>query len=257
MPVLSIANHKGGVGKTATTRALGDVLAADGVRVLMVDIDPQSSLTVSCGLGDGVEPNLSDVLGGAQVGALGIEKVTKRINDNLDLAPSNLSMAGTELGLHARMTGRERVLLRVLEDVLKQYDLVMIDCPPSLSLLTVNALIASDAVLIPAQPMPVDVAGVKLFLETVNAIREDHEGLSILGILPTFYDDRLNAHKGAIEAMEGANWPVLPVRIGRSVRVGESAGLGESIVTFEPGNPQAEAYRELGRLVKIWLEKTK
>jgi chromosome partitioning protein len=141
--------------------------------------------------------------------------------------------------------------------VASKYDIVLIDCPPSLSLLVINALMVAQAVMIPTQPMPVDVAGVKLFLDTVEVIRDDNPQLSIFGILPTFFDGRLNAHQGAIEAMTKAGWPVLPVCIGRSVRVGESAALGESIITFEPDNPQAAAYRGLGGLVKLWLEKKK
>lgn len=256
MQVLAIANHKGGTGKTATTRALGDVLSHDGLRTLMVDLDPQSSLTMSCGMGQ-IEPNLTDVLGGAQPGKLPLAKVIRSVSTNLDLAPSNLSMAAVELGLHARLTGRERVLEKALVPVASKYDIVLIDCPPSLSLLVINALMVAQAVMIPTQPMPVDVAGVKLFLDTVEVIRDDNPQLSIFGILPTFFDGRLNAHQGAIEAMTKAGWPVLPVCIGRSVRVGESAALGESIITFEPDNPQAAAYRGLGGLVKLWLEKKK
>ena len=256
MRILTIANHKGGTGKTATTRALGDVLARKGYKVLMVDLDPQSSLTTSCGLSE-VSPNLTDVIGGAQPGDTPLKKIIKSVSENLDLAPSDLSMAGVELGLISRLGG-DYVLRNILAGVSGDYDLCLIDCPPSLSKLVVNALAASEAVLIPAQAMPVDVAGVKLFLDTVRAIRDSlNPDLSILGILLTFYDDRLNTHKAALEKMTNAGWPVLPVRVGRSVRVGESAALGESIMTFEPGNPQAAAYGELGGLIELWLKKSK
>lgn len=255
MKVLAIANHKGGTGKTATARALGDVLSAAGVRVLMVDVDPQGSLSTSCGFSE-VDPNLADVMGDSNPGGLGIKKVIRSVNDGLALAPSSLSMAAVELGLINRYS-REHILERALSEVQTDYDLVLIDCPPSLSLLVVNALTASNAVLIPCQPMPVDMAGVKLFLQTIEAIRRDlNPQLSIFGILPTFYDARLVTHNGAIESMQKADWPVLPVRVGRSVRVGESAALGESIITFEPDNPQATAYLELGKLVKRWLAKS-
>lgn len=256
MKILSVANHKGGVGKTATVRALGDVLAGSGVRVLMVDVDPQASLTTSCGLSE-VEPNLSDVIGGAMPGKVALSKIIRVVSDGLDLAPSDLAMAAAELGLNNRY-GREQVLKKALASVDHRYDLVLIDCPPSLSLLVVNALAASDSVLIPCQPMPVDVAGVKLFLDTIDVIRDNlNPELTILGILPTFFDGRLTAHQGAIAAMTKANWPVLPFRVGRSVRVGESAALGESIVTFEPGNPQTAAYQKLGEYIKTWLTRKK
>ena len=256
MRVLSIANHKGGTGKTATTRALGDVLANKGYKVLMLDIDPQSSLTTSCGLSE-VSPNLTDVIGGAQPGKLPLKKIIKKIKDNLDLAPSDLSMAGADLGLISRLGG-DYVLSRILEGAGDDYDLCLIDCPPSLSKLVINALVASQAVLIPAQPMPVDIAGVKLFIDTVRVVKDNlNPGLSIFGILTTFYDDRLNTHKAGLEAMTKAGWPVLPVYIGRSVRVGEAAALGESVITFEPDNPQAAAYNQLGELVELWLKKIK
>ena len=256
MRILTIANHKGGTGKTATTRALGDVLARKGYKVLMVDLDPQSSLTTSCGLSE-VSPNLTDVIGGAQPGDTPLKKVIKSVSENLDLAPSDLSMAGVELDIISRFA-REQILQKALADVSDSYDICLIDCPPSLSLLVVNALAASEAVLIPTQPLPVDVAGVKLFLVTVGRIRDSlNPDLSILGILVTFYEDRLNTHKAGLEAMSKAGWPVLPVRVGRSVRVGESAALGESIITFEPGNPQAAAYEQLGKLVELWLKKIK
>jgi len=256
MRILTIANHKGGTGKTATTRTLGDVLAAKGYKVLLVDLDPQSSLTTSCGYSE-AEPNLTDVIGGTQPGTKKLKEIIITIADNLDLAASNLAMAKTEIDIFSRLS-RETIVKTMLAEVSKSYDIALIDCPPSLSLLVINALTASEAVLIPAQPMPVDVAGVKLFLETVNQIRENlNPQLSILGILPTFYDDRLNTHKSGIKAMTAAGWPVLPVKIGRSVRVGESAALGESVMTFEPGNPQAAAYEELGGLIELWLKKTK
>lgn len=254
MRILAIANHKGGTGKTATTRALGDVLAGAGFRVLLVDIDPQASLTTSCGLGDADIDSMADVLGGAQPGRLTLAKVIRPVKDQLDIAPASLALAAVELGLNNRL-GREHILAKALQGVANDYDIALIDCPPSLSLLVVNALAAAQAVLIPCQPMPVDVAGVRLFLDTLGVIRENlNPGLSVLGILITFYDSRLIAHAGAIEAMGRAKWPVLPVRIGRSVKVGEGAALGESIMTYEPENPQAANYQKLGELVIKWLK---
>ena len=253
MQVLSVANHKGGVGKTATVRALGDVLSKNR-RVLMIDLDPQSSLTASCGIQE-ADPNLTDVFGGAQPGSLPLAKVIKQISDNLYLAPSNLDMAAAELGITARM-GREYILAKALEPIAKDYELVLIDCAPSLSLLVINALVASNAVLIPCQPLPQDVSALKLFLETVGTIEELNPKLSILGILPTFYDARLTAHQGALEAMSAAGWPVLPVQITRSVRVAEAAGFGESIFSYDKNNPTAAGYTELGRMVELWLSAT-
>jgi len=251
LKILSVANHKGGVGKTATVRALGDVISKKH-KVLMIDLDPQSSLTTSCGIA-AADPNLTSVFGNSQPGNLPLVKVIQPITENLYIAPSSLDMAAVELGINARL-GREYILAEAIEG-LKGFDLVIIDCPPSLSLLVINALAASNAVLIPCQPMPVDVAALRLFLKTVESVKRINPGLSIMGILPTFYDQRLTAHKSAIDAMTAAGWAVLPFMIGRSVRVGEAGALGQSIMSYEPGNPQAAAYEKLGKAVIKWVEK--
>lgn len=256
MKVLSIANHKGGTGKTATTRALGDYLAGAGYKVLLADIDPQASLTMSCGYRDPENPSLVDVIGGSNPGDKTIKQVIKPVADRLDLAPSNLDLAAVELGIASRL-GREYILQRALKD-LKGYDLVIIDCPPSISLLVINAIVASDQVLIPTQLMPVDVAGVRRFIDTVERVRANlNTNVQIMGILPTFYDKRYNAHQDGLEAMRAAGWPIMPVAIGRSVRVGEAAALGQSVIRFEPDNPQAENYIELGKVIDIWLRESK
>jgi chromosome partitioning protein len=150
--------------------------------------------------------------------------------------------------------GRENVLKKALASVGDTFDVALIDCPPSLSLLTVNALTAADAVLIPTQPQAVDLRGLRLFLSTLDNIRQElNPELQTLGILPTFFDSRLTHHKEAIGAMERAGLPLMNVRIGRSVRVAEAAANGETVVTFEPKNPQAQAYRELAEEIHQWL----
>lgn len=254
MKTVAIANQKGGTGKSATTHALGAVLAAEHQRrVLMVDIDPQSSLTGACTNTDTSGASLAEVLGGATPGSLSLKKIILEISDNLFLAPADLALAATELGLVSRM-GRENVLKKALATVATSFDLTLIDCPPSLSLLTVNALTAADAVLIPTQPQAVDLRGLRLFLDTLANIRQElNPDLETLGILPTFFDRRLTHHKEAIAAMERAGLPLMNVRIGRSVRVAEAAASGETVVTFEPKNPQALAYRELAEEINQWL----
>lgn len=251
MKILSIANHKGGTGKTATARALGDYMAMRGYKTLLLDMDPQASLTMSAGFRD-LRPSLVDVIGGAQPGDLPIAKIVRSVRDNLDLAPSNLDMASVELGIASRL-GREYILSKALKGL--RYDIAIIDCPPSVSLLVINALVACDAVLIPTQLNPVDAAGVRQFISTVDAIRDNLSAkLTILGILATFYDARLTTHRTVLEAMQAAGWAVLPVTIGRSIRVAEAAASGESVLTYDINNPQSGAYIELGEIIEKWLK---
>jgi chromosome partitioning protein len=255
MKIIAIANHKGGVGKTATAHALGTVLATDyDWQVLLVDIDPQSSLTGACGVGDTAGEGLAEVLGGATPGDIAMSEVITQLDDGLYLAPADLALAATELGLVSRM-GRENVLKKALATVNGDYDVAIVDCPPSLGLLTLNALTAADAVLIPTQPQVVDLRGLRLFMDTLDQIRvELNPELETLGVLPTFYDRRLNHHKAALGAMERAGLPLMESQIGRSVRVAEAAASGETVVTYEPKNPQAEAYRGLAQEINQWLK---
>ncbi|HSH04738.1 MAG TPA: ParA family protein [Anaerolineae bacterium] len=245
---IAIATMKGGVGKTATTHALATALA-DKYRVLMVDIDPQSSLTASCGHQAG-EASLAAVLDGE----MKINEILVEVAPNLWLAPADIALATTELFITARM-GRENLLHRALKDVGGEFDLCLIDSPPSLGLLTVNALRTATAVLIPTIPQITDLRGLNLFMGTLNQIRvELNPELEVMGILPTFFDGRLIHHREAIEVMREAGLPLLEVRIGRSVRVAEAAAGGESVVTYDPQNKQAKAYRQLAEEVDQWLK---
>jgi chromosome partitioning protein len=249
MKILAVATQKGGVGKSATTQALGVVLAnAHGRRTLMVDVDPQSSLTLACGV-TAEERSLAEVLDGkAKLGDVLVE-----LDKNLWLAPADIALANTELFLAAQL-GRETVLKRALVAAGSRFDVCLIDCPPSLGLLTINALTAADAVLIPTQPQVADLRGVRLFLSTLEKIREVlNPSLETLGIVATFYDNRLLHHRDAIETMKAGGLPLLPVFIGRSVRVAEAAAAGQSVITYEPSNKQTAAYRELAEIVNQWL----
>ncbi len=256
MIVLAVGNQKGGTGKTATTQALGAVLAAQGRRVLLIDADPQGSLTGACGIADTEGRSLAEVVGDTDDGALELGDVVRTLGPGLDLAPADIALASSELGLVVRM-GREGVLRQALAGV-DGYDLAIIDCPPSLGLLTVNALAAAHGVLIPTQPQIVDLRGLNLFLGTIERVRRAlNPGLQIVGIVPTFYDARLIHHRRAVATMREASLPVLDVTIGRSVRVAESAATGQSVVDFDANNPRAREYQALGQEVSAWLAKAR
>lgn len=258
MKILSVANHKGGVGKTATTRALGDVLASLGLRVLMIDSDHQGSLSLSCGVKN-ANPCLANVFQVAGRDPLPLSKVVVNISKRLDLVPSSLALAAAETEIVSR-PGREFILADALNEVKGAYDIVLIDCPPALGQLVINALCATDSVLIPSPAQPVDLAGVMMFIQTVNGIRANRRlnpDLVIFGILLTFFDGRLNTHTASRDSMLAADLPVLPMVIPRSVRVAESAATGESVMTFDAGNPAAAGFQELGKVVQEWLRKSK
>lgn len=249
MKVLSLANFKGGIMKTSSTRALGDLLGQK-YKVLMVDLDPQASLTLSCKL-LGVSPNMADVFSKAK--RTSIENIIRSITNSLYLAPSSLDLAVTELELISRM-GREKILDQALSNMRQKFDLVICDCPPSLSMLTLNALTASDAVLIPTKAEPLDISALRLFLESIEEVREElNPSLEIMGVLPVFFEERLTAHRMGIEAMEQAGWKVLPYRIGKTVKAAEAPEAGQSIITYEPGNKVVQQYKDLAEGIERWL----
>jgi chromosome partitioning protein len=256
MKSLSISIQKGGTGKSATAQNLGAVLAAQGLKVLLLDADPQASLTRSCGQPDTGGRSLAEVLGGAQPGRLRLADILIPLADNLVLAPSDITLASSELGLTQRM-GRESVLRKALATV-TGFDLVIIDTPPSLGLLAVNCLVAAQGVLIPSQPQAADLRSVQLFLNTLDEIRAElNPGLELLGVLLTFYDRRLSLHAEALETLKGSGLPLFEAMIGRSVRIAEASGAGQPLMQFDPKNPQNDNYSQVAEKVKTWLQKSK
>jgi chromosome partitioning protein len=256
MRVLSIANQKGGTGKTATAQNVGYILAESGLRVLLIDSDPQSSLTRSVGIDDASGRSLAQVYGGARAGKLSLKRAARDLGEGKpSIIPSDIELSFSEMDINNRLR-KESILSRALDSVRDDYDIALIDCPPSLGWLTINALNASHAVLVPTQPQAVDLRGVALFLDTLETIREDLEKeIALFGILVTFFDSRISHHGEALEEIKRAGLPLLPVQIGRSIRVAEAAGAGLPVTEFEPKNPQAENYKKLAQEVRSWLQK--
>lgn len=243
---IAVANHKGGVGKTATTHALAVALAERG-RVLMVDADPHSSLTGAAGVDTSNGPTLADVMRRRSIAS----QAVRQLSDTLAILPASLDLATVELELAGKM-GREFILQKQIAPLADAFSICLIDCPPSLSLMTVNALVCAAGVIVPTQPTAQDMRALASFLATVAEAQEINTALEIIGILPTFYDARLTHHAEALEAMRGAGWPVLSFGVPRSVRVAEAAAQGESVLTYAPDAPAAQAYAQLAGEVLRW-----
>jgi chromosome partitioning protein len=243
--VIAFANQKGGVAKTTSTLNLAVALAEVGKRVLTVDLDPQGNLTMSQGLNpDTIERSMYDVL----VHRLPLEQVIHK--GEIDLAVSSIDLAGAELALSA-MIGRERALERALLPHKGEYDYVLIDTPPSLGLLTINALVASDGVIVPVQCEYLSLRGLVQLENTLSMIRENlNPHVAIQGILPTMFDGRTLHAREAVEILqENFGDLVFKTRIRKTVRYAEAPVKGLSVLKYEPQGSAAQAYRDLAKEV--------
>jgi chromosome partitioning protein len=243
--VIAFANQKGGVAKTTTTLNLGVALAEQGKRVLAVDLDPQGNLTMSQGWNpDEIERSMFDVL----VHKLPITEIVHQ--GEIDLAVSSIDLAGAELALSA-MIGRERALEKALIPVREQYDFVLIDTPPSLGLLTINALVASQGVIVPVQCEYLSLRGLVQLENTLSMIRENlNPTVEIQGILATMYDRRLLHSREAVEILkENFGDLVLNTRIRKTVRYAEAPVKGQSVLKYDPSGEAASMYRDLAKEV--------
>ena len=243
--VISFANQKGGVAKTTTTLNLGVALAEQGLKVLLVDLDPQGNLTMSQGLNpDTIERSMFDVL----VHRLPIQEVVH--HTEVDLAVSSIDLAGAELALSS-MIGRERALEKAIAPVRENYDYVLIDTPPSLGLLTINALVASNGVIVPVQCEYLSLRGLVQLENTLSMIRENlNPDVGIEGILPTMYDKRTLHSREAVEILqENFGDLVFDTKIRKTVRYAEAPVKGASVLKYDPTGTAAEAYRDLAKEV--------
>jgi chromosome partitioning protein len=239
--VIAFANQKGGVAKTTTTLSIGAALCERGRDVLLVDLDPQGALTYSLGFDpDGMEETVNDVL----LHRLPIEKAV--IAGRPDLVPANIDLAGADVVLLAK-TGREYIFERALRDVVDSYDFVLIDCPPSLGILTINGLTSATEVVIPLQAEALSHRGVGQLLETIADIRRfTNPGLKVSGMVATMFDSRTRHAREVLEDVStryGVRVLQPPVR--KSIRFAEASRSGRPITEFAPSHPGAEAYRQL------------
>ena len=243
--VIALANQKGGVAKTTTTLKLAVAFKVMGHAVLAVDLDPQGNLTMSQGMNpDNVERSMFDVL----VRSLPIEEVIH--GAEVDVAVSSIDLAGAELALSS-MIGRERALQKALLPVRHRYDYILVDTPPSLGLLTINALTAADDVIVPVQCEYLSLRGLVQLEGTLSMIRENlNPSVEIRGILPTMFDSRTVHSREAIEMLkESFGDLVFDTRIRKTVRYAEAPVQGSSVLKYDPTGPAAEAYRQLAKEV--------
>ena len=247
--IIALANQKGGVGKTTTSISLAAALAEQGQRVLLVDFDPQGG----CALGLGIEPGQLEVsvYNALLDRDLRVEEVIIKTKvENLDLLPSNIDLAAAELML-VQEVAREQTLMRILAPTRVKYDFILIDCPPSLGLLTINALTAADGVIVPLETEYYALRGMALLMDSIERIRERlNPRLNIDGILPTMFDPRTLHGKEVLARVEDAFGPQLfETVIRKTVRFAEAPVAGEPILTYAPTSAGAEAYRNLAQEV--------
>ena len=240
--VLAVANQKGGVAKTTTVASLGAALAELDQRVLLVDLDPQACLTFSLGIDpEDVETSVHHVL------TQGVDpaKVIIETEDGVDLLPATIELARAEADLLTR-TGREYVVRAAVEDT-DGYDWVLLDCPPSLGVLTVAALTAADGVLVPLQCETLSHRGVGQLLDTVHDVRRfTNRGLEVWGVLPTLFDGRTNHARAVLENVsEAYDLEVIEPPIPKSIRFAEAPAAGRSVLRTSRSNKGAQAYREV------------
>ncbi len=259
--VLAVVNQKGGTGKTTTCENLGVGLAQEGKKVLLVDVDPQGSLTISLGYPrpDDLDSTLSELMAKVmQETPLSPGEGILHHEEGVDLIPANISLSGIEVSLVNAMS-RETILKQLMEPLKRQYDFILLDCMPSLGMLTVNALAAADNVLIPVQAQYLSAKGLEQLLQTVNKVRRQiNPKLRIEGILLTMVDGRTNYAKdisNLIRETYGSKIKVFGTDIPHSVRAAEISAEGKSIFRHDPKGKVASAYRTLTKEVVQDAEK--
>ncbi len=244
--IIALCNQKGGVGKTTTTISLAAALAGYGRKVLVVDFDPQGALSAGLGVPTHDIPTIYDLLLDPKRDAHDV--ITPTQVENLDLMPANIDLSAAEVHL-VNEVARETILSRVLRQVSREYDVILVDCQPSLGLLTVNALTASHGVLIPLECEFFALRGVALLIETIDKVRDRlNPDIKLDGVLATMYDPRTLHSREVLErVVEAFGDDVLETVIGRTVKFPDASVAGMPITEFAPEHPAAQAYLRLAR----------
>ncbi|MRJ74957.1 AAA family ATPase [Aeromicrobium sp. SMF47] len=240
---IAVANQKGGVAKTTTVVSLGAALVELGQRVLLVDVDPQGSLTFSLGIDpEDLDVSVAEVLLGTKLA----DDAIVITDDGMHLLPANITLTQAEESLLGR-TGREQRLRVALDKVADDYDWIVIDCPPTLGVLTVGALSAAQQVLIPLQAETLSHRGVGQLLDTIHDVRQFiNPGLDILGVLPTMYDGRTRHAQNVLAAIEETyGLPVVRPPIPKTIKFAEAPAIGRSVLSTARNHKGAQAYREV------------
>ncbi len=243
--VIALANQKGGVAKTTTTLNLGVAFAESGYKVLLIDLDPQGNLTMSQGLNpDTIQQSMFDVL----VHRLPIDEVIEQ--REVEIAVSSIDLAGADMAL-ASQIGRERALEKALAPIKDRYDYILVDTPPSLGLLTINAFVAATGVVVPVQTEYLSLRGLVQLENTLAMVRENlNPRVEIIGIVPTMYDRRVTHSREADEILrENFGDLVYNTRIRKTIRFAEAPVKGSSVLAYEPDGEAANMYRDLAKEV--------
>lgn len=248
--IISLANQKGGVGKTTSAINLAGALAELGHSVLAIDMDPQQNLTVGLGVSPAsIERSMANVLAEEETELRRV--VVPSSTPGIDLAPADIDLAATEANLISRM-GRDFILRDAVQGWAREsYDWIVIDCPPNLGMLTVNSLVASDGVVVPVQPQYFALKGLRQIEKGVVQIRQRlNPDLRILGILATFYDGRTNLSQQMMDELrDDPERYIFATRIRQAVKLGEAALVGRPVTAYAPTSEAARAYRELAQEV--------